>query len=329
MQQVNWFYGFTILLLGGMLFISAKYFKGSSSSAVGIAQAREYRINSEKASLVKTVSVVAGQQVKKGDLLMELTSTELETEIDKLSNRIAIMKTEQVAKSKMAESEIAYIRADEGVSEEEIIAEMEQTRSELQLNKELTSAFTKDTSTNRSVNPLQIKINSLSAQQKKLQQSVEIRVQDIAKRHAMDQVQLINQIRLLEQDLALLYQEQKKLTKFAVADGVIGNVFIKPGEQVNGFTPLLSITPLRPTTVTAYLVGNKSLGIQVGSAVSIIPYGGQSSNPVAGRVIGYGSVAELPPILQKSTAVTAFGREVFIEIDSNNDLANGQKVLIR
>jgi HlyD family secretion protein len=46
-------------------------------------------------------------------------------------------------------------------------------------------------------------------------------------------------------------------------------------------------------------------------------------------VIGYGSVAELPEILQKSTAVKAFGREIFIEIGLENNFANGEKVLIR
>jgi multidrug resistance efflux pump len=326
---INWFYGLIVLLFVAMLYISAKFFKGSSSSAVGIAQAKEYKINSEKASLVKGVAVVPGQQVKAGDPLMELSSSELEIEIDKLTTRISIMKAEREEKAKMVESDIAYIRADEGVAQEELVAEIEQTKGELQLNRELTRSFTKDTVQRKTVNPLQIKINSLQTQHKRLQQSIDIRVSDLQKKHAMDQVQQTNQIRLLEQELDLMHQEKKKLSKFAVADGVIGNVFIKEGEQVNAFTPLLSIIPLQPTTVTAYLIGNKNVGIGVGSSVSIVPFGGAASTPVKGKVIGYGSVAELPEILQKSTAVKAFGREVFIEIDRNNSLANGQKVLIR
>jgi HlyD family secretion protein len=326
---VKWFYGLVILLFGAMLFISAKYFKGSSNSAVGIAQAREYKISSEKSSLVKAVSVVSGQQVKAGDPLIELSSSELEIEIDKLTTRISIMKAEREEKAKMMESEIAYIRADEGVAQEELVAEIEQTQSELQLNKELTRSFAKDTVTPKTVNPLQIKINSLQTQHKRLQQSIDIRVTDLQKKHAMDQVQQVNQIRLLEQELDLMHQEKKKLSKFAVTDGVIGNVFIKEGEQVSAFTPLLSVIPLQATTVTAYLIGNKNVGIGVGSTVSVVPFGGDTSKPITGKVIGYGSVTELPEILQKSTAVKAFGREVFIEIDRDNSLANGQKVLIR
>jgi len=55
----------------------------------------------------------------------------------------------------------------------------------------------------------------------------------------------------------------------------------------------------------------------------------QQRNLVAGRVIGYGSVSELPEILQKSTAIKAFGQQVFIEIPGENAFFNGEKVLIR
>jgi HlyD family secretion protein len=158
---------------------------------------------------------------------------------------------------------------------------------------------------------------------------VDIKISDLRKDHALDQTQLINQIKLSERELVLLFEEKKKLSKYAVNDGVIGNVYIKAGEQVNAFTPLLSVTPLRPTTVIAYLVGPKTSSYTVGSKVNVKAYGLQSTADVPGKVIGYGSVTELPEILQKSTAVKAFGREVFIEISGDNDFANGQKVLVK
>ena len=329
LSRVNWFYGFVAILFVAMLYISAKFFKGSANSAVGIAQAKEYKINSEKASLVKTITVVPGQQVRSGDLLIELTSADLEMDIEKLTNRLTVMRAEQVAKSKMVASEAAYIRAGEGVQQEEITSEIEQTKSEIQLNHELTKSFTSDTTAANTASPLHVKIRSLETQQRRHQQAIDIRIQDIEKKNDLEQVQMTNQIRLLEQELGLLQQEKKKLSKYAVADGVIGNVYIKAGEQVASFTPLVSLTPLRPTTVVAYLVGNRNTEMGVGSTVIVLAYGIPSTSPVTGKVIGYGSVSELPDILQKSTAVKAFGREVFIEISGDNDFANGQKVLIR
>ncbi len=56
------------------------------------------------------------------------------------------MKAEQVAKSKKVESEIDFIRAEEGVTDEELVSEIEQTKSEIDLNKALTRTFAKDSS---------------------------------------------------------------------------------------------------------------------------------------------------------------------------------------
>jgi len=139
---------------------------------------------------------------------------------------------------------------------------------------------------------------------------------------------LQNQVALLESELTLMESERKSLIKIASAPGVIKNVFIKDNEQVSSYTQLLEINPVRPTTVVIYLIGKRADRFPVGAQVTVSSYD-QVRNTVTGKVIGYGSVIELPPVLQKSTAVRAFGQEVFIEIPDDNNLANGEKVLVR
>ena len=80
--------------------------------------------------------------------------------------------------------------------------------------------------------------------------------------------------------------------------------------------------------MVAYLVGKKASIFGVGKEVNVASYD-QQRNLVSGKVIGYGSVSELPEILQKSTAIKAFGQQVFIEIPGENSFFNGEKVLIR
>jgi multidrug resistance efflux pump len=142
-----------------------------------------------------------------------------------------------------------------------------------------------------------------------------------------EQLILINQIKLLERELDLLVLERKALTKFATTDGVVENIFVKEAEQVDAYTPLLSVSPNHPTTVVGYLVGKKD-HLSVGLDVSIRSYDDPGLH-IPGKVIGYGSMVPLPDILQKSTAVKAFGREVFIEMKADNPFASGEKVLIR
>jgi multidrug resistance efflux pump len=328
---VNWFYGFIAVIFALMIWISAKYFRGSDYSCIGITEVKEYKINSEKSGLVKSVHVVPGQQVKAGELLLDLTSAELDMNIEKITNRITLLKVEQQSKAKLIQAQVDYLHADLGIPLEEIETEIDQTKSEIQLNKKLTKelATNSDTSVwNEADNPLQVKLSSLQKQKAKHNQAIRIKETDIRQEGFIDQQQLNNQISLLEQELELLKTEKHKLVKYAAADGVVKSVYIKPGEQVSGFTPLLSITPVSPTTVIGYLAGKNNNAFAVGDSVRVSAYG-DGSIRIMGKVIGYGSVIELPDILQKSTAVKAFGREIFIEIPPQNKFASGEKVLIR
>ena len=325
----NWFYGLIAVLFLGMLYISAKFFQGSGNSSIGITLAKEHRINTEKPSLIKVVHASPGKQVKSGDILIELTSTELEMDIDKLNTRINLLKSEHQEKSKLMEAEIAYVKAQHGITLEEIDTDVEQIKSRQALNRKLTSEFVESSDTASVVaNPQQAKLKSLQLQKQKHLRAMEIKIEDIRQESSTDQNLLANQIRLLEREHELLVEEKKKLNKYAESDGVVENVYVKAGEQVAAFTPLLSVNPVRPSTVVGYLVGKKVSVPEIGSIVEISSYDKRSTS-VKGKVIGFGSVTELPEILQKATAVKAFGREVFIEIGSDNNFANGEKVLIR
>lgn len=326
-MRINWFYLLIGIIFLAMLFINVRYFRGSADATIGMAQSIPYKINSEKSALVKSVLVIAGMQVKEGDTLIKLTSQELEIEIAKLSNRVAVLKSEQTEKAKLTEAEIAYIKAENSISLEELDAEILQIASELKLNEDLTREFV-SAEKNQKESPLEIKINSLKQQKQKHLLAQEIKIKDIRQIRATEQLQLQNQVALLESELKLMESERKSLIKIASAPGAIKNVFIKDNEQVSSYTQLLEINPVRPTTVVIYLIGKRADRFPVGASVTVSSYD-QVRNTVTGKVIGYGSVIELPPVLQKSTAVRAFGQEVFIEIPDDNNLANGEKVLVR
>ncbi len=269
--------------------------------------------------------VVPGQQVKAGDVLIELTSFNLDLELSKLQNRITTLKSERAEKAKLAEAEIAYMKAELGIEIEKLNLEINEAEAELSLNKKLTNEFSQQTISDE--NPLRQKIEALKVQRTKYEESISIKRKDILQETATEEYLLDNQVRLLEQEREMLISDKGNLRKLATTDGVVESVFVKAGEQVDAYTALLSVNPVHPTTVIGYLVGKKNT-LPIGAEVTVRSY--ESSQHVStGKVIGYGSVVQLPLILQKSTAVTGFGREFFIEIDSQNDFANGERVLIR
>ena len=325
-MRVNWFYVLIIILLAAMLWMSQRYFSGSANSSVGITYSKEYKINVEKPSQVKRVAVVPGQLVKAGDLLVELSSPSLEVDIDKLNNRITTLKSEQIEKAKLAKSEVAYVKAELGVKIEEITTEITQKESELILNQNLTKQFTTERKVD-GISPLEQTIKSLKKQRAQQGEAMSIRVKDIFLKSETEQLILTNQIQLLEREMDLLLSERKSLTKFAVSPGVVENIYVKEAEQVDAYTALLSVSPTHPTSVVAYLIGKKNQ-IMVGAEVEVRSYDDHQIK-IPGKVIGYGSIVPLPEILQKSTAVKAFGQEVFIEITQDNFFASGERVLIR
>ena len=325
-MKYNWFYVLIALMLLLMLFISMRYFRGTGHASIGVAYSKEYKISADKPAIVKSVLVVPGQEINEGQLLVELSSGDLEIEIQKMEQKITTLRSDQQARKQLTESRIALIRAENGVKIEELNTEIQEAEGDLKLNRQITrnQQLKRDSTAD---NPLSSRIRSLSQQRERYEEAARIRARDIEQQEATEQRIIDNQIKLLERELQLLQDQKKQLSKYASGPGVVENIYVKPGEQIDAFTPLVSLNPIHPTTVVGYLVGKKEM-LAIGSGVSISAYD-RPAEVVKGKVIGYGSVIELPQILQKSTAVKAFGREVFIEIGPNNGFASGEKVLIK
>lgn len=325
-MKVNWFYVLIGVLFCLMMFITVRYFKGTGHASIGIAYAEQYKIKAEKAAVVTAVKVVPGQQIKKGQLLVELSSSELEMELEKLKQKIGLLQSEQNEKRKSLSSKIALINAETGVKIEELNTEIAEAESDLRLNKALTQNFeiSRDSSADL---PVAQKIKLMKQQRSRHEEAIGVKVSEIVQENTTEQLILENQIKLLNRELDLLEEQKRILNKHATADGVVESVFVREGEHVNSYGDLLAINPLHPSSIVGYLVGKKQ-PLPVGSTVKIAPFE-RSNYTTEGRVIGYGSVVQLPEILQKSTAVKAFGREVFIETLNDNELAAGEKVLIK
>lgn len=331
-RKINGFYLFVLLLFAGMFYLNLQYFRGSRSTNVGITHAGEYKISSEKAGAVKEIYVIPGQEVKAGDLLVEMENSGLEIQIDKLKNEIAALIKEKEEKSTLVVSKIAYLRAEGGINKKSFESEIAQITSELELNRRLTEEFTNsqgENITEKSIqDPQDIKIGSLQEIKKLNTQAVNLRIEDLKNDHSSQMLTLSNAIALKERELQLMEHEKQKMNKSATTDGIVEGVYVRKGEDVQAFVPLISLNPKSPNSVIGYIMGPKARELKVGQKVVVSAINNQTLT-AEGEVIGLGAINELPEILQKSTAVKAFGREVFIKISPGNYFATGEKVLIR
>ncbi len=328
MTKLNSFYIVIGITFVTLLTVNTRYFKGSDAF-LGITYAKKYQINSEKPAMVIETYIVPGQTVNIGDLLVELESPELELDIKKLEKEILNLQSEKIEKQKLLESKIALLNAEINLIRNETKNRVRSIDARIALNKSLSEGFGLDNSSAAdSLSELQLQKKSIQEKGELEIESINIRMKDVLQDHDFDQSQVQATIELAQQELDWRLQEREKLNKYALFDGVIDNVNVKPGEQVESYSTLLSINPVHPISVVGYLVGSKDRDRALGDAVTVQSIE-HSTLRTSGRIIGFGSVNMLPSILQKSTAVNAFGLEVFIEIDADNPLPVGEKVMIK
>jgi HlyD family secretion protein len=324
-MKINSFYVLVAVLLVALFFITKKLYNGSGKSWVGVAGSKDYTISSERQATVHSISVAQGQAIAKGDTLIRLFSQALVQDIEKMENKIATLQSERLEKQSLVKSEIDLLKSTESIEISLLEKEIRQAESELKLNKSLTADL--NLSNTSLASPLDEKIKSLKQEIVLRNQSLQIRINDLTVKNATDQSLLQNQIQLLQNELSLLKKDNLGLTKIATSDGVIEAIGVKQGEEVDAYTRLLSILPRNPTSVVGYLQTENSYPA-IGTKVQLQGYEARWKS-AEGKVIGYGAITALPEILQKSTAVKAFGKEVFIELPPENNFSTGEKLLIR
>jgi multidrug resistance efflux pump len=325
MNQKYSFYWFAGLLLISLLLINTQFFKGNTSF-LGVSYSDAYTINSDRAATIIRTYVSPGETVSAGDTLITLYSPELELDIEKLRKELILMESEIEEKNELLESELALFDSEKQQSTQSFNAEINQLAQRLALQKQLVGIESALGDSDQN-NELELQIESLKQQLSLELQAIEIRVNDVTQEHLFDVSQIRARQELARQELQWKERMVDNLTRVAQADGVVERVYVKPQEQVDSFTPLLTLNPRHPTSIVGYLVGQKDRNKELGDTV-LVRSSEQSSLISSGVITGFGSVVALPNILQNSSSITTFGLEIFIEIPEDNPLPVGEKVII-
>lgn len=326
MSRVNSFYVFIFLAFVTLMTVNSFYFKGSSSF-LGVTYAKAYKINAEKSGIINNLLVVPGQEVQKGDKLIEVESPQLNLDIQKLRKEIELFKSEKKEKKALLDSKIKLLESEKSILKGEIENDIKLIQNEIDLNNKLTQTITKDIPTD-SLTALKLQIKSIREKGNLELQGLDIRILDLKQENEFDQSQIQSKIELANEELEWKLREETRLNKFATFSGVIENVYVKEGEEVEAFTSLVSINPKHPTSVVGYLVGKKERDRELGEIVTVKSLE-QPKLEIQGKIIGFGAVVELPQIMEKDNSLTTFGLEIFIEIPEDNPLVVGEQIIVK
>ena len=137
---------------------------------------------------------------------------------------------------------------------------------------------------------------------------------------------LATEIQNLQDQIAVLENRQKSLYVFAPFDGVVGSVNYKKSETVKPYDPLLTMSPMNPTYIDAFIHEALQTKVAVGQTVNVVSTS-DTSHEIQGRVISLGSrIVELPARIGRAQTTKIWGREIMIEIPAENPFLLGEKV---
>lgn len=331
MRRFNVLYVVIPLAIWG-LFAIFRYLNRSTASFYGVAENRETQINLDYPVTVNRIHVTQGQFVVKGTLLLEVTRNDLDFKLSELTHSIAELQAQDRLNITEIRGELGRLRAERAEKTGEILSEIRVLESERSLNRslfrDLKSLPPPDSATNDG-SPYTARINALREELRLATEPFDAEIARLEQTLKIAGAPAQAQIGKLKKEIDLYHKEQARLKIYAPTDGLVGAVHCQPGVNVPDFDPLISFYEQTPNTVVAYVHESMILHIGVGDSLDVIS-SLHPSERCRGRVSGLGHrVVEIPERLRKIPEIKTYGREILVEIPTNNHFLQKEKVVLR
>ena len=297
----------------------------------GFAENKEMEIRVDHPCTVQNIYITPGNKVKKGDILMEVTRSDLGLTQSDLNHDIAQLESELSTWKMNVRSSISQLEAEKVVKQSAIQAQIERIESEIAINqsliKDLESIKPAKNETGRSTN--EVKIDGLKARLALVVEPINAEIQKFRNQLSTAENPTRIEINRLKKEQTYVHQEEEKLTIFAPNNGIVGSIYCKVGEQFPSFKTLITFYEETPSQVKAYVLESLILNVNMGDEV-IVSSSVQSGNSCMGEVVGMGSrIVEIPERLRRNPAYKTYGREILIGIPTGNSFLQKEKVILK
>jgi len=316
-------------MIGLVLFLLSRSLKTESVFFYGFAENKETEINHIDDVQVEKIFVNNGQEVKKGDLLIQVSNANIPSKIEGLKIEKKAVKADQSEQILQIQNDIAQLEIDKNSEVSKIQSEIREIEQAQKINASLYEGLkTVSQKASTDIASTDLKLESL---RNELSDIVKVTEEKIALhrkviKNLMNPAAIKND--LLDSELAHYETVNKKLSIYAPSDGLIGTITCKEGENISAFSTLMNFYKHNPTQVKGYVHESHILEVKVGDKLEIA----STLHPdrkVEGEVIGLGSrIIEIPERLRKVPDFKTYGREVLIRIPEENRFLQKEKVMV-
>ena len=332
MKKINVFSIFWVLT-GILLLVASLSYKKQSDAIVAEVEPQKLAVSFQKAVKIKSIHVLPGEDVKKGDLLVEVIRPDLMYDIDKATNDLNTFLQEKDMLISNLNYQVQMTRLEKISEIEKIDDDLFQLRTRYEQNQGIRNALEgieiyEDTIQDGSGNILLLQIDYL---QKKKEQTVDLydqKLMQLEEKKTNETEILDLKIEQQRKELILLENEANFLNNYAPVDGTIGDVMAQVGELIPPYNTIMSLYEINPTIIKAFMNEKNRYNLSVGDEVLV-----ESSNrdySISGMVTEVGSrIVTYPNRLLEVQDRKIWGQEIFIKIPENNEFLNGEKVYVR
>lgn len=326
MKYFNIYY--IIAVITGVVIVFAGQWMGKETLFFyGFAENKETEINFNYPVVVDEILVSPGQKVQAGEPLLKLKRVKAKERLDDQGYRIEEMQAKVRAWRSEQDGKLRLAEAKKQQKISELDAEIQRYKEERRFKSSLFEGLSSIDTNQQDYTPLTDKIRFLEQEKELAVKSADLEIRNLK-----------NELRLgtnpYEVEINRLRAEQKfeadnkviEVLLRAPSDGVIGNVYCKRAEHIPSFKTLIIFYEPNPTQVKGYVHEEQILEIGIKDSV-IIRSTKDEQIFCKGIVTGMGSrIVEIPDRLRKIPDLKTYGREVLLNIPSDNNFLQKEKV---
>lgn len=328
MKRYNFIYivGFLMLCLLGYMTLSIQ---SESAFFYGFAENKQTEISHNRSVLVSKIHVKNGQEIKKGDLLLEVIDEEIDLKIGELEIAKSTIDVNSQSKIQEIKNKISQIQTSRNANIAKLKSDIIELEKEISHNESLYEGLkTIQKNQDSYQSPDNVKLSFLKESLVNIEQAME--------REINEQKQLLSRVtkpgqlksKSIDAELDHFKMIEEHLSIYAPFDGLVGTISCKEGENISSYSSLLDLYKHNPTQVKGFVHESMILEVAIGDKLEVA----STLHPeikVTGEVIGLGSrIVEIPERLRKMADYKTYGREVVIEIPAENRFLQKEKVLL-
>lgn len=306
-------------------------YQGKTAMFKGIAEASETIVSVPSATEIIKVHVMPGQEIHAGDTIVELNRPDLTLRMNELNRELDAIEGRSNLNKAEIDQKVAEIKAELATRSSSLRFEINKLETEYQKNKEISSKLKSLSSANAKASgddAMALRIKSMKDELALLQKNANEQIGLLRGSSRLQKTSGKSEAETLRKELSELQKQQDELVQIAKEDWVVGDVNVRDGEKVSGFTPIVTLTHKSPTLIRGYINEQVYQNMNLGKDVVVSSLAGNGQT-VVGEVIGLSSrIVQFPSRMWKMPEMPVYGREVTIKIPENNPFLLGEMVTI-